>query len=481
MAKFYIDGAAATSALDTAGEILDINGLDISSLPGAPFNWEHKSDTPQQIVGKILKAKKIFSEKDCENDRELYFWNKIQLPLVYVFGELFDNDIGNHVASIFKYDQENRGKTPTDTLGFSIEGAKLSKNGMVIEKSIARKTTVTANPANKTCIAESVPSEPPKPKNDIDSIFKSENFKTQPNTEIELIKVDNKAHLWELMNKKETPDDHAKALGLEKADIIQFPMRPRPDLGEFGAHIGNTKSDKPIHADKKVHQYEGFTPQDHKDAAALHSLAGSKAKDPKIKDMHSEKAKLHNSKANTMENLKPQKTAPAPIKKAMEAGSGMAAPGSLTQGAALAKESIDKKIKKGETGFERGIHTQSKIGDEGRSISGAALERKKNYEKRGDALGAKIAANYPKPIHRKVLSEMKQIKPKLTKSTWLTRAEEEFNSWAKKEEFIKFMQEKCPKLTKGEIVAIGQSMVLNKVLKSEEILAKLSNSKKDKK
>ena len=69
----YIDGIGASQNIDSSGEIVDIAGLDISSLEvDGSLNWEHKKDFPEQLVGKILKAKKIFSEKDCEDDRRCH-------------------------------------------------------------------------------------------------------------------------------------------------------------------------------------------------------------------------------------------------------------------------------------------------------------------------------------------------------------------------------------------------------------------------
>jgi hypothetical protein len=92
------------------------------------------------------------------------------------------------------------------------------------------------------------------------------------------------------------------------------------------------------------------------------------------------------------------------MKKGMSAGSGMASPGSLVGGAALGKESLDKKMKK---------------------------------------------------------------------STWLKRAETEYASWSKREEFENFMAKSMPELTKGEVAALGQTLCLKKSLKAEKALKKM--------
>src|SRR5690349_15160556 len=128
----YIDGIASSQAIDTAGEIVDLKGLDCSSLIGGAFNWEHKSDLPAQIVGKVLDYKKIFSAKDCDTERQKHFWNKCQIPFLYVIGRLFDDkkDSSKEVASLFKDDAEN--PTEPKMVGFSIEGSKINKEGMTI-------------------------------------------------------------------------------------------------------------------------------------------------------------------------------------------------------------------------------------------------------------------------------------------------------------------------------------------------------------
>ena len=181
----FIHGIGASSALDSSGEVIDINGLDISSLEvDGILNYEHKADTPDQILGKVLKARKIFSEKDCEDDHQLYFWNKCKLPFVYIMGELFDDykDSAKEVAGMFRYDMDRKGKQAKNVVGFSIEGSKIDKKDNVITRSIARKVTITNFPCNRTAIAEMVPVSKKQPKDNIDEFFKSESV------EIELFK-----------------------------------------------------------------------------------------------------------------------------------------------------------------------------------------------------------------------------------------------------------------------------------------------------
>lgn len=177
-----IHGIAASEHLDSSGERLVIEGLDISSLDiDGLVTYEHKNDQPSQIVGKILKAKKIFSKEDCETKEELYFWEKSQAPYVYIIGELFDgvgHEGAKQVASMFKYDTAARsaGRESKNVMNFSIEGSKLGKDGQKIESSLARKVTVTGLPCNKMAIAEELVT----PQDTEESIEKSEQPYGQP-------------------------------------------------------------------------------------------------------------------------------------------------------------------------------------------------------------------------------------------------------------------------------------------------------------
>ena len=87
----FIHGIGASEHLDSSGERIVVEGIDITSLIGdGCFNYEHKSEEASQIVGKILEAKKILKRSDCENESHEYFWDKVKMPYLYIAGELFD-------------------------------------------------------------------------------------------------------------------------------------------------------------------------------------------------------------------------------------------------------------------------------------------------------------------------------------------------------------------------------------------------------
>jgi len=199
----YIDGIGSSQALDTAGEIVDLRGLDISSLYGACLNFEHESKIPSQIVGKILEAHKIFGPDDCKNDRHLHYWNKFKIPFLYIMGRLFDDKkpSSKEVAALFQDDAEHPNEP--DMLGFSVEGAKIEKQGTVITRSVARKVTIANMPANKTCIAEMLPEKEKEEAPDaLSSLFKGEVelLKFEPSYEEILLKKEK----LEKQNQKES-------------------------------------------------------------------------------------------------------------------------------------------------------------------------------------------------------------------------------------------------------------------------------------
>lgn len=184
-----IHGCAATEHLDSSGERLIIRGIDISSLERGEgtLNYEHKNDTPSQTVGKIIKAKKIFSEADCEDAHQKYFWDKCQAPFLYIVGELLDgvgHQQAQEIAAMLRYDAQKRkeGAETKNMINFSIEGSKLEKKNNEITHSIARKVTLTIAPCNKKAVAEQL--DRPEPQKETtptkerffkgSSIFKSE-------------------------------------------------------------------------------------------------------------------------------------------------------------------------------------------------------------------------------------------------------------------------------------------------------------------
>jgi len=222
-----IDGCATNMNVDSTSESLDISGLDISSLLSGTgvINYEHSSKSPSDILGKITYSKKIFSSDDCESERELYWWNKIDSPMLYIQAELFDG-VGHRqaseLASIMRYDAEQRemGEKVPNVVSFSVEGSVLDKtpdSGVkTITSSIARAVTVTIKPANKSAEAEIMP------------------------------KTMKEKDPLEFLNRSEVP------------------------------YIALTNSFKPILEFLPAEKYVNFTIADHKDAQGAHMVLASK-------------------------------------------------------------------------------------------------------------------------------------------------------------------------------------------------------------
>lgn len=152
-----LGGIFAAEVPDKSGETLSIANLDISSLEsGTAFaNSEHAQDFKSQ-VGRVIRAKKIFKDKDCESTFEKKMFESVnKVPILIGYTELFDDEDhaeAKAIASIAKNFQKN--KLPLG-FGFSIEGGVIDKDSSGnINKSIARKVAITAQPCNAAAKAQ---------------------------------------------------------------------------------------------------------------------------------------------------------------------------------------------------------------------------------------------------------------------------------------------------------------------------------------
>jgi hypothetical protein len=448
----YIDGIASSQAIDTAGEVVDLKGLDCSSLLGAALNWEHKSDTPAQVVGKILEFKKIFSDKDCDNERQRYYWNKYQIPYLYILGRLFDDkkDSSREAAAIFLDDAQNPNEPKM--VGFSVEGSKIpgAKEGMVLTRSIARKVTITTIPANKTCVAEMIPS-PHAKKDDLDSIFKTES------TQVEFFSPNSK-YLDFLQKKEENMDKNEDSSDMNKS----IPSGWKPSLTQH-SQLGQIASlSHPEHGIVTVHKNPETGNHEVKHRGALAGVMGQKGVFGNAKDAMAHASKyvnaVHSGKVipRTQVNMPSSDKLPnaqlggkhvskAPnLAKAIDAGSGNVAPGQLTGGSALVSESLGGRMqrKKKSISVTTGSGNMGGMGGTQGGMGGMGAM--------GGTGGGGTA-----------------------KSEWLKRAEDAYSSWEKREEFRSFMKKSMPNMVKGEIDAIGQVIALKKSLENEESLEKM--------
>jgi len=177
--NLILEGIFSVETPDTSGEVLSVEGADISDLQSgkATLNTEHinpedaedeemhKRDGQTKddfkgfnaVVGRVVNAKKIFSPDDCKSDRELTAWNEFRKPMIYGSVEIWDgpeaHDNARAAASIarmFSKSQEG------PQLGLSVEGATLERQGNFLKKTVIRKMALTMKPANKAATVDIV-------------------------------------------------------------------------------------------------------------------------------------------------------------------------------------------------------------------------------------------------------------------------------------------------------------------------------------
>ena len=150
-----ISGTAASNHIDSSGEVLDIEGCDISNIDEgtATLNWEHQSDTPSDTVGRIIYGKKIFSEKDCEDDNQLMYWKHSGVPLIYIIGELMDQDDHKGAKDLAAMVRHYADRNLPLLTRFSIEGSTINRKGNVLKESILKAVAITAKPCNRDAIS----------------------------------------------------------------------------------------------------------------------------------------------------------------------------------------------------------------------------------------------------------------------------------------------------------------------------------------
>jgi hypothetical protein len=151
-----IDMIAGTQIRDSAGEILDIAGADISKL--TYLNDNHGS-TMYNRLGYVTESKKIMVEGDCDNERHKHYWDLVKSPYIYVKGKLYDSDDHPNAracAAILR--NVHRDDIPYK-MKASVEGATIARG--TADPSILARTKIvgvalTFTPANHATLVEPV-------------------------------------------------------------------------------------------------------------------------------------------------------------------------------------------------------------------------------------------------------------------------------------------------------------------------------------
>lgn len=156
-----IDGIFASEAIDSSGEILDVEGADITDFEDGKgvLNFEHRGDdapgaSPNDIVGRIVYAKKIHKETDCTTDRERKYWKQIDLPFIYGIIRLHDG-AGHPGAIAAAAHFRDYAANKEEALGrFSIEGSTLARGdgseSNRLTHTVCRRVAYTFKPCNKS-------------------------------------------------------------------------------------------------------------------------------------------------------------------------------------------------------------------------------------------------------------------------------------------------------------------------------------------
>lgn len=177
--NLILEGIFSVETPDTSGEVLSVEGADISDLQSgrATLNTEHinpedadkeemhkNGDQDQDdfkgfnaIVGRVVNAKKIFTPDDCKTDREMEAWNEFRKPMIYGSVEIWDgpdaHDNARAAASIARMFSKSK---EGPQLGLSVEGATLERSGNFLKKTVIRKMALTMKPANKAATVDIV-------------------------------------------------------------------------------------------------------------------------------------------------------------------------------------------------------------------------------------------------------------------------------------------------------------------------------------
>lgn len=153
-----IDGAFSSEAIDSSGEIVKLDGLDISLFEEgqATANYEHqgKEGMGKETVGHIIYVKKIFKPEDCEDARQRFYYKKAgEVPYLYGMIRLYDGAGHESAKALAAQIRDHVAHDEQILVRYSVEGTTLERDSNIIKTSIGRKVACTIIPCNKTCLS----------------------------------------------------------------------------------------------------------------------------------------------------------------------------------------------------------------------------------------------------------------------------------------------------------------------------------------
>lgn len=155
-----IDMIAGSQLRDTQGEMLSVEGADISDLQNGRgrINDNHGKGFYNSI-GRVTFAKKIFKAEDCTDERQKYYWEKIKAPYIYAKATLYDDeDHPNAKAAAAILRNVHKADAPLK-IKASVEGGVISRG--VSDPSLLARTKIhsiaaTFTPANNATLVEPI-------------------------------------------------------------------------------------------------------------------------------------------------------------------------------------------------------------------------------------------------------------------------------------------------------------------------------------
>src|ERR1035437_8160399 len=153
-----IDAIAGSAVRDTQGEMLSVEGADISELEAGRGRWNDNHGVGFfNSIGRITSAKKILKKEDCDTDRQRYYWDKVKAPYIYTAGYLYDDeDHPNARAAAAILRNIHKSDTPLQ-LKASVEGGVIARG--IADPSLLARTKIhsvalTFTPANNNTLVE---------------------------------------------------------------------------------------------------------------------------------------------------------------------------------------------------------------------------------------------------------------------------------------------------------------------------------------
>lgn len=463
-----LHGIFSSENLDSSGEKVLLEGLDISSMVrDGVCNYEHKKDLPSQIVGKIKYVKKIFSEKDCENEHQLKFWSKIEIPYLYGIVELFDTEGHPEALSLvshLRYDQkQERPESEKNLINFSIDGSKINVEGNCVKNSIGRDISLTHKACNKTCQGEELPKVSiVSPLDAIKTLFKNENNEGEV-----LSELDSKIIHLEALLKSDDISEFAKA------KITEHLAKVKPQAGKVapiqkvvnGRPSANLDR-KPILPPKESLPWvpkASIAPRPKTTEANPKGIAGNASKTQKVPviganefkqkiQAFKEKAAKQNAEVKDIYSGAPKSPVQTPKTVAPTVAPKIEAPKTAAPTAPKTESANGEPKTVAPTHFE--VKSKAPKLDAIRAKTGPIMVPMSKAETAGTIVGPGSNTGFAA----------------LAGSDLKKQTDDIYKNWDKKEDFEKFLSSKLPKLSKNEIKALAKMYSVATMQKKEDIL-----------